>query len=67
MEVGGRPVRGCSLKRVDGLNQQAILEAEPEDRKPLIPTACPTLDDLLVTPVRYSRIRAAAGFPGRGS
>jgi hypothetical protein len=46
--------RVATLKLVDRLDEQAILEAELEDQKPLIPTECRTLDYLLATPFRYT-------------
>jgi hypothetical protein len=46
--------RVATLKLVDTLDEQAILEAELEGSKPLIPTACAGLDYLLATPFRYA-------------
>jgi hypothetical protein len=46
--------RVATLKLVDTLDEQAILEAELEGSKPLIPVACAGLDYLLATPFRYA-------------
>lgn len=46
--------RVATLKLVDTLDEQAILEAELESSKPLIPAACADLDYLLATPFRYA-------------
>jgi len=46
--------RVATLKLVDTIDEQAILEAELEGSKPLIPTACAGLDYLLATPFRYA-------------
>ena len=46
--------RVATLKLVDTLDEQAILEAELEGSKPLIPMACAGLDYLLATPFRYA-------------
>lgn len=46
--------RVATLKLVDTLEEQAILEAELESSKPLIPIACAGLDYLLATPFRYA-------------
>lgn len=46
--------RVATLKLVDTLDEQAILEAELEGGKPLIPAACAGLDYLLATPFRYA-------------
>jgi hypothetical protein len=46
--------RVATLKLVDTLDEQAILEAELEGSKPLIPAACAGLDYLLATPFRYA-------------
>src|SRR5215472_8269259 len=46
--------RVATLKLVDRLDEQAILEAELEGNKPLVPIACRTLDYLLATPFRYA-------------
>ncbi|HET6183443.1 MAG TPA: RES family NAD+ phosphorylase [Acetobacteraceae bacterium] len=43
-----------TLKLVDSLDEQAILEAELERSKPLVPTACAGLHYLLATPFRYA-------------
>ena len=46
--------RVATLKLVDTLGEQIILEAELEGGKPLIPSACAGLDYLLATPFRYA-------------
>lgn len=46
--------RVATLKLVDTLDEQAVLEAELENGKPLIPAACAGLDYLLATPFRYA-------------
>ncbi len=46
--------RVATLKLVDTLEEQAILEAELEGSKPLIPAACADFDYLLATPFRYA-------------
>jgi len=46
--------RVATLKLVDTLDEQAILEAELEGSKPLIPTSCTGLDYLLASPFRYA-------------
>jgi len=46
--------RVATLKLVDTLDEQAILEAELEGSKPAIPIACAGLDYLLATPFRYA-------------
>jgi hypothetical protein len=46
--------RVATLKLVDTLDEQAILEAELEGSKPLIPAGCAGLDYLLATPFRYA-------------
>lgn len=46
--------RTATLKLVDTVDEQAILEAELEGSKPLIPRACAGLDYLLATPFRYA-------------
>lgn len=46
--------RVATLKLVDTLDEQAILEAELDGSKPLIPMACADLDYLLATPFRYA-------------
>ena len=46
--------RVATLKLVDTLDEQALLEAELEGSKPLIPLACAGLDYLLATPFRYA-------------
>jgi hypothetical protein len=46
--------RIATLKLVDTLDEQAILEAELEGSKPLVPASCARLDYLLATPFRYA-------------
>jgi len=46
--------RVATLKLVDTLDEQAILEAELEGSKPLIPITCAGMDYLLATPFRYA-------------
>lgn len=46
--------RVATLKLVDTIDEQAILEAELEGSKPLIPRTCADLDYLLATPFRYA-------------
>lgn len=46
--------RVATMKLVDSLDEQAILEAELEGSKPAIPASCAGLDYLLATPFRYS-------------
>ncbi|MGH7103570.1 MAG: RES family NAD+ phosphorylase [Acetobacteraceae bacterium] len=60
----------ATLKLVDTLDEQAVLEAELEGSKPVIPADCAGLDDLLATPFRYapyprgSRFRRARQHEG---
>ncbi len=54
--------RVATLKLVDTLDEQAILEAELEGSKPLIPTSCAGLDYLLATPFRYAPYRHGSRF-----
>jgi hypothetical protein len=44
----------ATLKVVDTLDEQAVLEAELEGGKPVVPAACAHLDYLLATPFRYA-------------
>jgi hypothetical protein len=60
-----------TLKVVDSLPEQAVLEEELETTKPLIPLECRHLHYLLATPFRYnsvypigSRFRRAGRTPG---
>jgi hypothetical protein len=46
--------RFATLKLVDTVDEQAILEAELEGSKPLIPGDCRDLNYLLATPFRYA-------------
>ena len=82
LAAGIRPYRGqawrlveaqhrvSTLKLVDTLDEQAVLEDILEDTKPPIPPACRGLDYLLATPFRYrpyphgSRFRRAGLTPG---
>jgi hypothetical protein len=43
-----------TMKLVDGLDEQAILEAELDRSKPAVPASCAGLDYLLATPFRYA-------------
>lgn len=54
--------RVATLKLVDTLDEQAILEAELEGSKPLIPASCAGLDYLLATPFRYAPYRHGSRF-----
>lgn len=62
--------RIATLKLVDTIDEQTLLEAELEGSKPPIPTACAGLDYLLATPFRYapypfgSRFRRARQIDG---
>lgn len=59
-----------TLKLVDSLNEQALLEAVLDRSKPPLPPQCAGLDYLLATPFRYgpyphgSRFRRAGRTPG---
>ena len=46
--------RIATMKLVDSLDEQAILEAELDASKPAIPASCAHLDFLLATPFRYA-------------
>jgi hypothetical protein len=52
----------ATLKVVDTLDEQAILEAELEGSKPVIPQSCAHLDYLLATPFRYAPYRRGSRF-----
>ncbi|MCP8897079.1 RES family NAD+ phosphorylase [Shinella daejeonensis] len=63
--------RVATLKLVDTLEEQALLEQVLEDSKPVLPPECAGLDYLLATPFRYgasyphgSRFRRAGRTPG---
>ncbi len=63
--------RVSTLKLVDTLEEQALLEEMVEETKPRIPVECRHLDYLLATPFRYgapypkgSRFRRAGRTPG---
>ena len=63
--------RVSTLKLVDRLDEQALLEELLEESKPILPLACRGLDPLLATPFRYdaiyptgSRFRRAGRTPG---
>lgn len=62
--------RVSTLKLVDTLDEQALLETLIEDTKPPVPPECAHLDYLLATPFRYgsyphgSRFRRAGRSPG---
>jgi hypothetical protein len=44
----------ATLKLVDTLDEQELLEAEIEGSKPVVPASCSGLDYLLATPFRYA-------------
>ena len=44
----------ATMKLVDDLDEQAILEAELDRSKPAVPASCKGLDYLLATPFRYA-------------
>lgn len=44
----------ATMKLVDSLDEQAILEAELDSSKPAVPFSCRSLDYLLATPFRYA-------------
>lgn len=44
----------ATMKLVDSLDEQAILEAELDSSKPAVPLSCKSLDYLLATPFRYA-------------
>lgn len=44
----------ATMKVVDSLDEQAILEAELDGSKPVVPVSCIRLDYLLATPFRYA-------------
>lgn len=46
--------RVATMKIVDSLDEQAILEAELDGSKPAVPASCARLDFLLATPFRYA-------------
>lgn len=48
--------RVSTLKLVDTLDEQALLEELIEDTKPAVPTECRHLDYLLATPFRYGSV-----------
>lgn len=63
--------RVATLKLVDRLDEQAVLEALIEETKPAVPEECRHLDPLLAAPFRYgapyprgSRFRRAGLTPG---
>lgn len=62
--------RVSTMKLVDNLAEQAVLEAILDDTKPSLPPDCAGLDYLLATPFRYrpyphgSRFRRAGFTPG---
>lgn len=63
--------RVSTLKLVDSLDEQALLEDLLEESKPVLPPECAGLDYLLATPFRYgavypvgSRFRRAGRTPG---
>lgn len=46
--------QAATMKVVDSLDDQAILEAELDGSKPVVPVSCIRLDYLLATPFRYA-------------
>ncbi len=62
--------RVATMKLVDGLDEQAVLETALEASKPQVPMECAGLDPLLATPFRYapyprgSRFRRARQHEG---
>lgn len=54
--------RVATLKLVDTLDEQAILEAELEGTKPVIPASCANLHYLLATPFRYAPYPTGSRF-----
>ncbi len=54
--------RISTLKLVDTVNEQAILEAELEGSKPLVPIACAGLNYLLAAPFRYAPYHRGSRF-----
>lgn len=52
----------ATMKLVDSLDEQAILEAELDRSKPAIPLSCVGLDYLLATPFRYAPYPSGSRF-----
>ncbi|PSH67672.1 hypothetical protein CU102_17455 [Phyllobacterium brassicacearum] len=58
--------RVSTMKLVDTLDEQALLEDELEATKPPLPPACVHLDYLLATPFRYGRYPGNSRFRREG-
>ncbi|HMF69779.1 MAG TPA: RES family NAD+ phosphorylase [Phyllobacterium sp.] len=58
--------RVSTMKLVDTLDEQALLEDELEATKPPVPPACTHLDYLLATPFRYGRYPGNSRFRREG-
>lgn len=58
--------RVSTMKLVDTLEEQALLEAEIERTKPPCPAECRALDYLLATPFRYGRYPGNSRFRREG-
>ncbi len=58
--------RISTLKLVDGLTEQAVLEGILEQSKPLVPSECAGLDYLLSTPFRYGSYPFGSRFRRQG-
>ncbi len=58
--------RVSTMKLVDTLDEQALLEDELEATKPPLPPACTHLDYLLATPFRYGRYPGNSRFRREG-
>ncbi|MBB3235521.1 RES family NAD+ phosphorylase [Phyllobacterium endophyticum] len=58
--------RVSTMKLVDTLDEQALLEDELEATKPPLPPACAHLDYLLATPFRYGRYPGNSRFRREG-
>ena len=58
--------RVSTMKLVDTLEEQSLLEEEIEATKPPLPSACAHLDYLLATPFRYGRYPGNSRFRREG-
>ena len=58
--------RVSTMKLVDTLDEQALLEDELEATKPPLPASCVHLDYLLATPFRYGRYPGNSRFRREG-
>lgn len=58
--------RVSTMKLVDTLDEQALLEEELEKTKPPLPAECQALDYLLATPFRYGRYPGNSRFRREG-